>query len=53
MNKRILLVDDDVDITTSFQNRLHGYGFTLSIYNDPKAALSEFKEGLYDQLLAY
>ena len=51
MNKRILLVDDDVDITTSFKIGLDGYSLTVSIYNDPKIALSEFKEDTYDLLL--
>lgn len=51
MNKRILLVDDDVDITTSFNVGLLKYGFTVSVCNDPKIALSEFKENVYDLLL--
>lgn len=51
MKKRILIVDDDVDITTPFKFGLEGYDFRVSAYNDPKIALSEFKENLYDLLL--
>ena len=51
MNRKILLVDDDVDITTSFKIGLGDHDFIVSIYNDPKIALSEFKHGLYDLLL--
>lgn len=51
MNKRVLLVDDDLDITTPFKIGLEGYNFTVSTYNDPKIALSEFKENMYDLLL--
>jgi CheY-like chemotaxis protein len=31
---------------------LEQHGFTVSTYNDPVLALSEFKAGLYDLLLA-
>ena len=47
-----MLVDDDLDITTSFKIGLVRYSFTVSIYNDPKTALSEFKEDTYDLLLS-
>jgi DNA-binding response OmpR family regulator len=50
--KRILIVDDESDITTSFKFGLEQYGFMVSTYNDPVLALSEFKAGLYDLLLA-
>ena len=50
-NKRVLLVDDESDITTSFKIGLEQYGFTVSVYNDPRLALSEFKAGLHDLLL--
>lgn len=50
--KRILIVDDESDITTSFKLGLEQYGFMVSTYNDSVLALSEFKAGLYDLLLA-
>jgi DNA-binding response OmpR family regulator len=52
LNKRILLVDDDVDITSAFKIGLEQTGFTVIAYNDPKLAFSQFKAGLYDLLLA-
>jgi two-component system, OmpR family, response regulator ChvI len=48
---RILLVDDDVDITTSLKIGLEDNGFTVDTYNDPLLAFSNFKPGLYDLLL--
>jgi DNA-binding response OmpR family regulator len=49
--KRILLVDDEADITSSFQIGLEQYGFKVTTYNDPVSALSEFRAELYDLLL--
>jgi two-component SAPR family response regulator len=51
LNKRILLIDDDVDITLSFKVGLQENGFIVVSYNDPKLAFSQFKAGLYDLLL--
>jgi DNA-binding response OmpR family regulator len=48
---RILLVDDDVDITTSLKIGLKDNGFVVDAFNDPLLALSNFKSGLYDLLL--
>jgi len=42
--KRILIVDDESDITLSFKLGLEQHGFRISAYNDPVLALSEFKE---------
>lgn len=50
-NKRILLVDDDVDITSSLKIGLEENGFTVDVFNDPMEALSNFKSGVYDILL--
>jgi len=50
--KRILLVDDESDITLSLKLGLEQHGFRVSAYNDPVLALSEFKAGLYDLLIA-
>src|ERR671930_2278617 len=45
---RILLVDDETDITTLFKIALEDAGFIVHAYNDPLIALSEFKPGYYD-----
>ncbi len=44
---RILLVDDEPDITLSFDIGLEDYGFVVDAFNDPLLALSSFKTGLY------
>jgi DNA-binding response OmpR family regulator len=57
--KRILIVDDDPDITLTFKkafeeaNRISGSksSFHVNTYNDPILALSEFKPDSYDLLL--
>jgi two-component system response regulator ChvI len=48
---RILLVDDDVDITHSFSLALQKDGFIIDTYNDPLIALRDFKADLYDLVL--
>jgi DNA-binding response OmpR family regulator len=58
-SKRILIVDDDPDITFTFKmafedaNRISGnkVSFHVNTYNDPLVALSEFKPDFYDLLL--
>ncbi len=45
---RILLVDDDPDITFSFKIALEDNGFAVDAFNDPLLALSSFKVGLYN-----
>ena len=49
--KKILIVDDDTDITLTFKTALDKYGFEVEAYNDPVLALSNFKPHLYDLLL--
>ena len=51
MMKKILVVDDEPDITTSIKNGLQRKGFEVDIYNDPTDALSNFKPDTYDLLL--
>jgi two-component system catabolic regulation response regulator CreB/two-component system response regulator ChvI len=48
---RILLVDDEQDITFAFRIGLEDNGFIVDTFNDPQEALSNFKAGLYDLLL--
>lgn len=57
--ERILIVDDDRDTTLTFkkafeaenENRNSKISFTVSTYNDPLIALSEFKPDFYHLLL--
>jgi len=58
--KRILIVDDDPDITLTFKAGLDGYNygdgdkkkrFEVYTYNDPLLLLEEFKPNFYDLLL--
>ncbi len=53
--KRILIVDDNTDITLTFKSALEEYyddkRFEVYPYNNPLAALSEFKPHFYDILL--
>ena len=49
--RRILLVDDDADISKSLKIGLEDNGFTVDAFNDPLSALSNFKPSLYDLLL--
>src|ERR687888_1190730 len=44
---RILLVDDEPDITLSLNKVLEDNGFEVDVFNDPVLALSSFKQGLY------
>ena len=48
---RILLVDDETDITTLFKIALEDAGFIVHAYNDPLIASSEFKLGYYDLVI--
>jgi two-component system, OmpR family, response regulator ChvI len=46
-NKKILLVDDEPDITLPFSIVLEDNTFVVNTFNDPLLALSSFKQGLY------
>jgi DNA-binding response OmpR family regulator len=50
-NARILVVDDDSDITTFFKLALVDAGFNVDVYNDPLQVISNFKPNYYDLLL--
>jgi DNA-binding NtrC family response regulator len=45
--QRILLVDDEPDITSTFEMILQMNGFEVNTYNDPLLALSNFKPNSY------
>ena len=49
--KKILVVDDDIDITLLIKEGLEQKGFHIASYNDPQVALQEFKPDFYDLML--
>ena len=52
IKKRILIVDDEADITLSFSLALEDSGlFEVDTYNDPLVALSNYRPNSYDLLL--
>jgi DNA-binding response OmpR family regulator len=48
---KILLVDDEPDITMSFEATLQNAGFIVHTYQDPLIALSKFKPSYYDLVI--
>ena len=46
-SRKILIVDDEPDITSTFDMILQMNGFEVNSYNDPLLALSNFKPGQY------
>ena len=48
---KILIVDDEEDITLSFKRILEFKGFEVDAYNDPTVALAEFRSNYYDVAL--
>ena len=51
LKKRVLVVDDEVDITTIFKLALEKVNLHVDVYNDPLLALTDYKAGMYDLLL--
>jgi DNA-binding response OmpR family regulator len=51
MSKKVLVVDDDIDITLLIKEGLELKGFHIKSYNDPQVALQEFIPGFYDLML--
>jgi len=50
--KKILIVDNEVDITFTFKIGLEDTGlFTVDTFNDPQDVLFNFKPNMYDLLL--
>ena len=49
--KKIMLVDDEPDITFGLRIGLEDNGFKVDAFNDPRLALSNFRPGSYDILL--
>ena len=53
VKKRILIVDDEADITLSFSLALEDSGlFEVETDNDPLVALSNFRPNTYDSIAA-
>jgi DNA-binding NtrC family response regulator len=49
--RKILIVDDESDITSAFDMILEMNGFEVDTYNDPLLALSNFKPNSYGMAL--
>ncbi len=49
--KRILIIDDDVDINNLFKLYLEDYGYVIDAFTDPIDALYSFKKNTYDLVL--
>jgi DNA-binding response OmpR family regulator len=49
--KRIMVVDDESDLTLFYRMSLEYHGFEVEAFNDPKKALSNFKPDYYDLII--
>jgi DNA-binding response OmpR family regulator len=49
--KRILIVDDEPDITFTLEKGLEQGGYDVQVFNDPLVALSSFKSDIYGLLI--
>ena len=49
--KRILVVDDEPDLTQVSRLALEYHGFKVDSFNDPHLALSKYRPGLYDLVI--
>jgi DNA-binding response OmpR family regulator len=50
-NNRILVVDDEPDLTRVSTLALEYHGFKVDTFNDPQEALSKFKPSSYDLII--
>ena len=51
MTKRILLIDDEPDITFTVKDILEDNGFQVDSFNDPILALNNYKAYFYDLVI--
>jgi DNA-binding response OmpR family regulator len=51
LQKRILIIDDEEDITIALRTVLEEYGFKTDSYTDPVLAHENFKNGKYDLVI--
>lgn len=49
--KRILVVDDESDLTLFYRLSLEYHGFEVETFNDPRKALSNFKTDYYNLII--
>jgi DNA-binding response OmpR family regulator len=49
--KRLMLVDDEVDIVTVLRESFTNHGFEVCDYTDPRQALADFKASYYDVII--
>ena len=49
--KKILLVDNEADITYALENALENYGFSIDSFNDSMLALNSYKSNFYDLVI--
>jgi DNA-binding response OmpR family regulator len=49
--KRIMVVDDESDLTLFFSMSLEYHGFEVETFNDSRDALSNFKTAYYDLII--
>ena len=49
--KRILVVDDESDLTLFYRMSLEFHGFEVETFNDPRNALSNFQTDYYDLII--
>jgi DNA-binding response OmpR family regulator len=49
--KRILVVDDEADLTMLCSLALEYHGFKVDAFTDPQKALSNYKPGYYDLII--
>lgn len=49
--RRILIVDDESDITALLKRAFEDHGFDSIVFNDPVQALAQFKANQYDMVL--
>ena len=51
MSKKILLIDDEPDVTYTIKKILEDNGFKVDSFNDPILALNYYKVNFYDLLI--
>jgi DNA-binding response OmpR family regulator len=49
--KKLLIIDDEEDITSALKAGLERYGINVDISNNPVLTLSNFKPGYYDLVI--
>ena len=51
MTKKILIIDDEPDVTYTIKNILEDNGFAADTFNDPILALDNYKVNFYDLVI--